>query len=87
MWVTRKPLRSMASMMALGGAAPPVAISTAMVELALHGMPGAFASMFRTIGAPHIWVTPWRLISGIDQRGINLAAGRHGCRRPRSRPR
>ena len=63
MWVTRKPLRSMASMMALGGAAPPVVTSTGRSNLIFTDA-GAFASRFSTIGAPHIWVTPWRLIIG-----------------------
>ena len=48
---------------------------------------GAWISMFSTIGAPHMWVTP----CSRDQPGRSApgrpCAGRHACRRPRSPPR
>jgi len=61
--VTRKPIASIALITVEGGAAPPVAIST-VCENGVFTSAAAWISMVITIGAPHMWVTPWRAMAG-----------------------
>ena len=61
----------MASITALGGAAPPVATSTVRANVRFTSA-GACTSMLSTIGAPHRWVTPACSISGKITAGSTL---------------
>jgi hypothetical protein len=74
--VTRKPIASMASMTADGGAAPPVATSTGWPK-AIFTCAGACTSRLSTIGAPHMCVTRWSRIAGKISAGSTRR--RHTC--------
>ena len=56
-------MASIAAMTVEGGAAPPVAISTRCAKVCFTSA-GAWMSIVMMIGAPHMWVTPWRAMAG-----------------------
>jgi hypothetical protein len=61
----------MASITALGGEAPPVITWTGCSKATFSSV-GAWISIVSTIGAPHMWVTPSRRISGKITAGSTL---------------
>ena len=75
----------MASMTALGGAAPPVATSIVRAKLRFTSA-GAWTSMLSTIGAPHRWVTPASLDQREDHRRVDLAQADMGAADGGDRP-